>query len=100
MRDFYFYLEEAKKKKTAKKAKKPEKSEKLDANASHTAFPCPNCKGYGKLENEDNAICPVCKGRGEFNSDEDRKAAVEQQKINAKIKPRDTKDDKPKKTKK
>ncbi len=85
MKDFKFYLEEAKKKKVAKKAVK--KEEKLDSNASHTAFPCPNCKGYGKLEKEDNAVCPVCKGRGEFNSDDDRKAAVEQQKLNAKVKP-------------
>lgn len=87
MKDFNFYLEEAKKKKAAKKAAK--KEEKLDGNASHTAFPCPNCKGYGKLEKEDNAVCPVCKGRGEFNSDDDRKAAVEQQKLNAKVKPED-----------
>jgi RecJ-like exonuclease len=87
MKDFKFYLEEAKKKKAAKKPAKKSEDTKIEGNASHTAFPCPNCKGYGKLEKEDNAICPVCKGRGEFNSDDDRKSAVEQQKINAKVKP-------------
>jgi len=81
MQDFHFYLEAAKK----KKAKK-EQPDKLDANAAHVAFPCPNCKGYGKLEKEDNAVCPVCKGRGEFNSDDDRKMAMEQFKMNPKVK--------------
>lgn len=85
MKDFKFYLEEAKKQKKAKKAKKPEDT-KLDANAAHTAFPCSNCKGYGKLEKEDNAVCPVCKGRGEFNSDDDRKMAMEQFKMQPKVK--------------
>lgn len=82
MESFTFYLEAAKKKKKAQKME----TEKLDTQADRIPFPCQNCKGYGKLEKEDDAVCPVCKGRGEFNSDEDRKMAIERQKLEPKVK--------------
>jgi len=87
MSNFYLYLEAAKKKPAPKKAA-PKKQEKvsLDTQSGRSPFPCTNCKGYGKLENEDNAVCPICKGRGEFNSDEDRKMAMESYKLQPKVK--------------
>lgn len=79
MKDFQFYLEAAKKNKKEKK----QAPHKLDADTKESPFECPKCKGFGELEDESKEMrpCPTCAGRGYFNSEEDRKAAQEKEKL-------------------